>query len=106
MDKKNNDLISWLQEWYYQNCNGDWEHNQNVLITTIDNPGWSMTITLEDTYLESKHFNKIFIENDDLNWFSCRVEEKKFLADCGPYNLLDVLAIFKNFANCSSGEII
>lgn len=100
MKKKDNDLILWLQEWCYQNCNG--EHNQNILITTLDNPGWSVMINLEDTNLEEAHFNKVFIENDSMDWVRCKIEEKKFLGYCGPHNLLDVLAIFKNFIAMST----
>ena len=44
---KNNFL--WLQQWYYGHCNGDWEHGSGIHIDTLDNPGWSITINLEDT---------------------------------------------------------
>lgn len=40
------ELISWIQSWYKQYCNGDWEHNENIAIYTIDNPGWRVTIDL------------------------------------------------------------
>ncbi len=91
------ELILWLQRWYHTNCDGDWEHNQNIIITTIDNPGWSVTINLEETSLENKPFDHIFVEKDDLDWFCCRIEQNRFLGDCGVFNLLDVIAVFKNF---------
>lgn len=49
-------LLSWLQEWYSENCNGDWEHSDGIRIATLDNPGWSIKISLLDTSIESKAF--------------------------------------------------
>lgn len=99
---KADQLILWLQQWYYQNCDGDWEHNQNVLITTIDNPGWSITIDLEGTNLEFTNYEQALVENDELDWYYSRIEEKKFLGACGPNNLLDLLQIFKNLVEKKS----
>ena len=31
-------LLRWLETWYASLCNDDWEHTQNIMITTIDNP--------------------------------------------------------------------
>ncbi|OAX48412.1 hypothetical protein gpAD87_09590 [Paenibacillus sp. AD87] len=42
--------LKWLQNWYLENCNGDWEHSYGVKIDTVDNPGWSVEIDLTDTY--------------------------------------------------------
>ncbi|MFE2849501.1 Imm53 family immunity protein, partial [Streptomyces scopuliridis] len=33
-------LLDWLQNWYTQQCDGDWEHEWGVKIATLDNPGW------------------------------------------------------------------
>jgi hypothetical protein len=43
------DTINWLQDWYKQNCDGDWEHSYGINIYTVDNPGWSVNIELTDT---------------------------------------------------------
>ena len=34
---KNIDLLNWIQNWFYSNCNGDWEHNRNIVIENLDN---------------------------------------------------------------------
>jgi hypothetical protein len=39
----------WLLKWYKSHCNGDWEHGRGIHLDTIDNPGWSLSINLEDT---------------------------------------------------------
>ncbi len=97
MTKDNYDAILWLQEWYYSNCDGDWEHDQNILITTIDNPGWAITIKLDGTNLENKHFPKKIIENSEFDWYCCRIENTQFLGDGGPYNLMDMIKVFKDW---------
>jgi hypothetical protein len=38
-------LIEQIQGWYAAQCNGDWEHRYGVSIDTLDNPGWSVTLT-------------------------------------------------------------
>ncbi len=35
----NNDNLAWLLNWFYKQCEGDWEHENGVEIGTIDNPG-------------------------------------------------------------------
>jgi len=32
-------LLQFLQEWYLEQCNGDWEHEFGIKIETLDNPG-------------------------------------------------------------------
>lgn len=48
-----NNVIKWLQDWYFENCNGDWEHTYGITIETLDNPGWQLKICLEDTKYEN-----------------------------------------------------
>lgn len=38
-----------FQRWYEVHCDGDWEHEEGVLIATLDNPGWQVRISLRDT---------------------------------------------------------
>ena len=37
--------ISRLEDWFADLCNGDWEHFGGVEIESLDNPGWSITVT-------------------------------------------------------------
>lgn len=43
---------------FYANCNGDW-HLYGVRINTLDNPGWSVKIDLEETNLDGKHYQTV-----------------------------------------------
>jgi len=91
------DAILWLQKWYYSNCDGDWEHDRNIVITTIDNPGWSVTIKLEGTTLENDQSIEYYIDNTELDWYDCRLKDNIFMGDGGPNNLLDIISIFKQW---------
>lgn len=91
-------LLDWIQNWYYKQCDGDWEHDTNFTIETIDNPGWSVFINLEGTNLENKIFHEKSIEIDNENWVYCRVENNQFKGTCGPQNLTELLKIFRFWA--------
>jgi hypothetical protein len=92
------DLISWLQNWYAAWCDGDWEHSYGVKIETIDNPGWTVAIDLVGTTLEGARFEAVddrWRSEDD--WVDCRVEDNCFRGAGGPYNLLEILHIFREW---------
>ncbi|GAA5149216.1 hypothetical protein GCM10023213_46570 [Prosthecobacter algae] len=75
-----------LQSWYAAHCNGDWEHSYGVQITTLDNPGWLVTIDLTGTDLE--HLTCSHNEDrSESDWMTCSVENKKFTG-CGDVNSL------------------
>ncbi len=51
-----NSTLSRLMAWRRDHSNGDWEHSFRIRISTLDNPGWSVDINLEDTDLEDRDF--------------------------------------------------
>jgi len=89
--------IVWLQDWYYGQCDGNWEHDRNITITTIDNPGWSITIKLEGTTLENHKFVEINTEINELDWFYCRIKDSIFKGAGGPNNLLNIIEVFRQW---------
>ena len=91
-------LIRWLEEWYRLQCNGHWEHLFGVKIDTLDNPGWSVTIDLEDTELENKNFDEYrLINNEDEDWIICRVKDGRFEGDGDPSKLEEIIRRFKEW---------
>jgi hypothetical protein len=88
-----------LQDWYLAQCDRDWEHGHGVAITTLDNPGWSVTIHLEGTVLESRPFATVE-ENyaHDTDWLRCWLEDGRFEAAGGPLQLTQMLRIFLDWA--------
>ncbi|MBG6202671.1 hypothetical protein IWQ48_003818 [Labrenzia sp. EL_13] len=83
-----------IQEWYSSNCDGDWEHQSIISLKTLDNPGWSITINLEETVQESQKFEEIKINYDDeTTWMVIKKEDNKLLGACGPNELGKMLSI-------------
>lgn len=93
------DILIWLENWFLQNCDIDWEHSYGLRIATLDNPGWSVEISLNETNLEEKEYPKTIIERSNNDWIHCFVEENTFKGYGGPNNLREILEIFKNWAS-------
>ena len=99
------DEITQIQNWYLEQCNGDWEHQYGLQIGTLDNPGWSVEIDLTETDLATKPFE--FVEkgvgadsiDDNHDWYTCKIENSKFICQCGPLLLTAVLKIFLDWKN-------
>ena len=97
-EKYNFDILQWLQNWYLQNCDEDWEHCYGVHISTLDNLGWKLNIDIVDTDLEDKEFKEIAITRKASDWIKCKVYNNKFYGNGGPYNLEEILNIFRSWA--------
>lgn len=89
------DTLLWLEDWYLSHCDGDWEHQEGVEIGTLDNPGWSLEISLTNTELEGLAFEPVRIERTDNDWLSCEVKSGKFTGTCGPKNLVETIEVFR-----------
>ncbi|MBA2941972.1 immunity 53 family protein [Paenibacillus sp. CGMCC 1.16610] len=90
-------LIEWLEDWYLSQCDGDWEHCYGLKIETLDNPGWSVKINLQETTLENKSFESLVNERTEHDWIHCRLKEGYFEGFGGPKNLGEILLIFKDW---------
>jgi hypothetical protein len=70
--------LSTLEKWYSRQCNGDWEHGFGVDISTIHNPGWSVSIGLHDTAKQEAKFEPVRIDRKPTDWIQYWAEEQKF----------------------------
>ena len=68
------DSLAWLQNRYTEQCDGDWEHANGVQIDTLDNPGWSVNINLQDTRY-NEVLNAVIVDENvgDSDWIVCRI---------------------------------
>ena len=89
--------ILWLQKYFDECCNDDWEHTYQIKIETLDNPGWLVDINLEDTNFKNAPFKEIQIDNNDNNWLLCRIENNIFKGRGGVNNLEDIITIFRDW---------
>ncbi len=89
-----------LQRWYAAQCDDDWEHQQGVEISTLDNPGWRVVIDLEGTPLAGIAFAEVSDLGPEADWIRCWVEGGRFHG-AGGANMLD--AILGHFLDWAEG---
>jgi hypothetical protein len=93
------DSLNWLVEWFASHCDGEWEHQEGVVIENLDNPGWSLKISLRETALENVPFEAVEHNyNNDVSWWRCWVEHSVFHAACGARDLASVVDVFRQWS--------
>jgi len=92
-------MLEWLEEWYESQCNGNWEHMFGIKIETLDNPGWDISIDLEDTDVNSAPKEWTLIENYEERWLGFRIKDNKFEGSCDPKNLGTLISVFKKIVD-------
>ncbi len=97
-------ILTWLSDWYKSNCDGDWEHDYGVKIETLDNPGWSLTIDLENTKFEIIEIEWKYFEENDFDWFGYKVKDRKYEASGDPSKLVSLIRKFKEIIEESQKE--
>lgn len=98
------EAMVWLQQFYLSQCEGDWEHSYGIRIETLDNPGWQISIDLADTPYEGKLFNEFQHLRTENDWIDCRIEGTVFRGFCGPANLSETVAVFRDWVEGASGK--
>ncbi len=97
------DAMQQLQAWYVSQCNGDWEHEFGIKIETLDNPGWSVSIPLTGTELESQQYETVSDMTPPTEWLHCHVVEThegpRWEGSGGPLMLDQVLRHFVDWAS-------
>lgn len=88
-------LLGRLQQWYALHLNGDWEHSFGLQIGTLDNPGWTIKIDLEDTCLQQLAYEQL-IDGGTMDWLHISVQAGVFNGAGDPSKLEEILRIFLN----------
>ncbi|HEY6225483.1 MAG TPA: immunity 53 family protein [Verrucomicrobiae bacterium] len=91
-------VLTKLENWYSQQCNGEWEHGFGIKIETLDNPGWTVDIDLKGTELEQSCRDKTTIERSERDWIICWTQDSIFKGVGGPHNLTEILETFLQWA--------
>lgn len=89
--------LAWLLQWYWNQCDSDWEHGNGIKIETIDNPGWFLKVSITETELQNKQFQVVDIDRSENDWVYCSIKDNLFQGFGGPFNLPEVLQIFRKW---------
>ena len=93
--------MEWLQTWYANQCDGDWEHSYGVAIDTLDNPGWSVQIDLTDTPLDGRSYSRQETHRTEHDWVVTWIANGQFHVACGPGNLVEAVSRFRRWSESS-----
>ncbi|MFE4018167.1 Imm53 family immunity protein [Streptomyces sp. NPDC059101] len=91
------DPLSSLTAWFTRQCDGDWEHGFGIRIETLDNPGWSVEVDLEETGLNGVTLDRTEVAEGD-SWIQAWSDGSVCHLRCGPADLGSALERFTDFA--------
>ena len=89
--------LVWLQGWFADHCDADYEHDHGISIETIDNPGWCVRIELAGTELHSTPFDRVEVHRAEHDWCIAWIEGTVFEVACGPLNLGEAIHVFRSW---------
>ena len=96
-------LLTFLQHWYTNECNGDWEHIHKVVHGYIDYEGkCQISIALNETYWEEEPFETV----GSISTFQCRKEGAKFIGEGQLEHALFYLQTFKEWIEAFNIEVL
>ncbi|GAB2777907.1 Imm53 family immunity protein [Amycolatopsis magusensis] len=96
--------FQFLQDWYADQCNGDWEHEFGIRMGTLDNPGWWFEVDLVDTDLEQRVLAKTSAEPGPGRWVWAESDGQKFSSSCDLSSLDGALRLFREFVESGQAD--
>jgi len=90
-DPKEMDNLEWLQWYYFDVCNGDWEHTYGVKIEAVKE-GWTLSIDIADTTFEDFEY-----EGVDTEHYRCWLEKRVFKGTGGRDALDEMIGEFRRW---------
>jgi hypothetical protein len=89
------EIIDWIQDWFKDNCDGEWERGQGIQITTLEDPGWEVEIDISTTSIANLELDWILNEVSANDWYGVKIENQKFSASGDAGKLEFLLNLFK-----------
>jgi hypothetical protein len=88
-------MINWIQNWFNDQCNGDWEHNHVIEIESLDNPGWNVKIDFNHTNTELSDIPWSLSEKSEIDWIGYKVVDNIFISSGDSFKLELILNTFR-----------
>lgn len=89
------EILEWIQNWFKNHCDGQWEHGEGIQITTTQTPGWEVEIDISKTSVGNMNLKGILNEKSKNDWYGVKIENQKFTASGDSGKLLFLLGLFK-----------
>ncbi|MBK9576642.1 MAG: immunity 53 family protein [Fibrobacterota bacterium] len=97
--------FDWVCSWYQSQCDGDWEHENQIKLITVSNPGWSLTIDLHGTSLEGVELEYCLLEVSDADWIGYKVQGNVFKASGDLTKLPRIFELFREICESEVAKI-
>lgn len=92
-------MIEWLQNWYNEQCDGEWEHSNVIKIESIDNPGWSVKIDFNYTDILTSDIPWKLFEKSENSWVGYSIENNVFKGAGSSLTLSLQISLFKELVD-------
>ena len=89
------EMLSWLNEWYVSQSHIPTLNKTLIKINTLENPGWNLKIDLKSIGLKLSDSIVHQMDRTKEDWYHCFIKDGIFYAPCGPFNLGEVIGIFR-----------
>jgi hypothetical protein len=107
------DPFEWLERWYQEQCDGEWEHHYGVTIETLDNPGWLVQVDFRGIDPEALAADRVLAvlgeppgdENGNEGgpiWMTCDIKSGRFIGAGDPTQLRAILAELRSFVEAEA----
>jgi hypothetical protein len=91
------DVFGQLENWYREQCDGEWEHASGIRIETLDNPGWSLVVDLTGTKADGVSLEHQVDDTGNPDWIYWWSDGVQFEANTGPAGLARAVGAFLLF---------
>jgi len=98
------EILEWMQNWFKTNCDGDWEKDEVIQITTLATQGWEVEIDISKTSIANLEITWILNEINRQDWYGVKVENQKFFAAGDTNKLIFLLDLFKQMIDKIENE--
>ncbi|KAE9540205.1 hypothetical protein HT665_05700 [Ursidibacter maritimus] len=93
------DFLTIINTWYQSKCDGVWEHSYGFSLDNIDNPGWCIRITGENSKEIWDITNSIDTED---NWLIIKSDNHSFTGYSGVLSFNKLLEYAVNWLEVDS----
>ena len=91
--------LEWLDGWYQQQCNGEWEHSRGVQLEALEQQGWQLTISLRGTSAENAVPQKLSLDSSTGDWIACSISPDRFEGSGDRRKLEQIIGVFRKWVD-------
>jgi hypothetical protein len=100
------DNLEWLEEWYRDQCDGDWENSRGMRLEplraeTAEPHGWRLTIDLAGTSAVNALPKELRLDSRGGEWIACSIGGNRFEGSGDPRKLEKIIGVFRQWVEAA-----